>query len=136
MSKDRIRNKESYMNYVCPYCFNTLDECICEGYLPYHLIWIDSGIQEHVRVLNQKGYRTVDSCESHSKYGNMYISFVYDYGFGDTLPLPNGFERMKKNGAVSFIYKSGITDEEFEEQKREHLSNLLDWCYNLPSLNG
>lgn len=135
MVDSKTKNKESYMNYVCPHCFYTLDECKCENSLPYYLIWIDKGIQEHVRILNQKGYRTNDSCESHSKYMNMYISFVYDYGFGDTLPLPNGFKRMKKNSAVSVLYNNKMTDEEFEIQKKEHLANLLEWCNSLPNVN-
>lgn len=132
----RIRDKKSYMNYVCPHCFHTLDECTCEIYLPYHLIWIDRGIQEHVRILNQKGYKTTNSCESHNKNTNMYISFAYDYGFGDTLPMPNGFDLMKSHNAVSFLYKGKTTDEEFEVQKKEHLADLLEWCRNLPKFNS
>lgn len=136
MVDSKAKDKESYLNYVCPHCFCTLDKCKCDCNLPYYLIWVDKGIQEHVKVLNQKGYRTNDSCESHSKYMNMYISFVCDYGFGDTLPLPNGFKRMKKNGAVSVLYNNKITDEEFEMQKKEHLNNLLEWCNSLPNVNS
>lgn len=40
------RNKEAYLNYVCPYCWNTLDECICELFPPYHLLLIDHGMQD------------------------------------------------------------------------------------------
>lgn len=128
------KTKDMYENYVCPSCFNKLYECSCEhGFLPYNLLMIDSGIQEHVRVLNQKGYTTLDSCESHNRYENMYISFVSDYGFGNTLPLPKGFEKLKKNNAVSIMYGRGCTDGEFEGKKKEYLNNLLDWCRDLPS---
>lgn len=126
--------KKSYKNFVCPYCFNTLDGCTCESHLPHYLIWIDSGIQEHIRILNQKGYRTKESCESHNRHMNMYISFAYDYGFGDTLPVPNGF-RLKRDNTVSLIYNKNITDDEFEVQKQRHLDSLLEWCRDLPRYN-
>lgn len=128
------KTKEVYENYVCPSCFNKLYECSCEhGFLPYTLLMIDEGIQEHVRVLNQKGYTTLDSCESHTRHENMYISFVRDYGFGKTLPMPEGFDKLKRNNAVSVMYGRSLTDEEFEDKKKEYLSNLLEWCNNLPS---
>lgn len=116
--------------YVCPKCFNMVNECTCD-YMPHYLIWIDSGIQKHVRILNEKGYKTNNSCESHNKNGNMYISFVFDYGFGDTLPLPKHFKRMKNN-VVSFMYDRKATDEEFNTQKKQRLADLLEWCLELP----
>ena len=127
------KTKNVYENYVCPACFNRLHECSCKhGLLPHSLIMIDKEIQEHVRILNQKGYITLDSCESHNKYGNMYISFVLDYGFGDTLPLPKGFKKIKKNNAVSAMYDQRLTDEGMENKKNEYLKTLLDWCKDLP----
>jgi len=32
------KSLEAYMNYVCPYCWHTLDECTCEIYPPYERI--------------------------------------------------------------------------------------------------
>ena len=73
------KNKDAYENYVCPNCFNQLDKCICITFPPYYMTWIDVKIQEHVRILNKKGYFTKFSCEGHSKYNKTYILFVYDY---------------------------------------------------------
>ena len=74
------KNKEAYTNYVCPYCWNTLDKCTCELFPPYHLILIDRNIQEHVRLLNEKGYRTMACCEGHRmRCINTYITFADDY---------------------------------------------------------
>lgn len=124
------RNKDAYMNYVCPHCFNTLNKCTCKLYPPYHLIWIDKGIQEHIRVLNEKGYKTTNCCESHKYPDNLYIMFVNSYGLNKT-KLPSGFKFYKKSNVLSFEYNSKITQEEFEIQKKEKLSCLLEWCKNL-----
>ena len=129
------RDMDSYLNYVCPNCFNKVYDCRCIGDLmPFHLIMIDNGIQEHVRILNQKGYITLDSCECHSKSCNTYISFRRDYGFGTTLPIPEGFKKLNKNSAVSTMYDTNMTDEEFEKKKQENLNVLLEWCKALPKL--
>lgn len=122
-----------YENYVCPTCFNKLYECSCKhGLLPHTLLMIDEGVQEHVRLLNKKGYITLDSCESHNKYGNLYISFVYDYGFGKSVMLPNGFKKLNKNHAVSIMYDQNLSDKEYEDKKQEYLETLLHWCEDLP----
>lgn len=123
--------KTTHDDYVCPVCFNRVEHCTC--YCPQqYLIWVDYGIQEHVRILNQKGYRTANSCESHDQNGNMYVSFVTDYNF-DESTIPDGFKIMRNPYAVSFMYKRKTTDDEFTIQKEQHLKALLDWCINLPS---
>lgn len=42
------------------------------------------------------------------------------------------FVCMKKNPAVSFMYKRRPADEKVAVQKREYLAALLDWCRALP----
>ena len=83
-------------------------------------------------ILNEKGYCTTNSCESHNQNGNMYVAFAFDYGFDETA-LPCDFVYVKKGQAVSFMYKHCPTDEEFAVQKREHLAVLLDWCRASPA---
>lgn len=128
-----VRDEKSWLvDYVCADCFNTLENCTCKNRpMKKVIIAVDKNIQEHVRILNQKGYITLDCCESHNKHGNMYISFTSDYGFGTALPLPNGFKKLKKC-AVSIMYKKNISDEEFSSKKKEYLDTLLEWCNNLP----
>ena len=129
------KNFSSYINYVCPICFNTLDRCACRSFPPYQLIFVDRGIQEHIRILNEKGYITGGSCESH--YGgnlNMYIVFIKDYGIGDAIPLPNGFKYKKKYKSIEYMHKSNVTEKEMNAQKKEKLSELLEWCKELPCL--
>ena len=97
------KNKDVYMNYVCPYCWNTLDNCICEMFPPYHLIFIDKNIQEHIRLLNEKGYRTMACCEGHKEVClNTYISFANDY-FKD-VTTPEGFKYDKKRRMITYTY--------------------------------
>lgn len=127
------RNKDAYMNYVCPYCFNTVNKCICKLYPPYNLLFIDKGIQEHIRILNNKGYRTIGCCEGHYKERciSTYITFPMDYGFGETIELPKGFKYHKNKRMIHFEYSLRLNKEEMEELKNEKLNNLLEWCNNL-----
>lgn len=128
------KNKEAYMNYICPYCWNTLDNCTCDLFPPYHLIFIDKNIQEHIRILNEKGYRTTACCEGHREVCiNTYIAFANDY-FKDT-SAPDGFEYDKKRRVVTYTYSMKLTEEKMEELKKEKLRALLEWCNNLPNRN-
>lgn len=126
------KNKDAYMNFVCPYCWYTLDKCICELFPPYHTIFIDRHIQEHIRLLNEKGYKTTGCCEGHRKICiTTYISFADNY-FKDT-GIPDGFKYDKKRKAVSYTYPTRFTEEEMNELKKEKLAVLLDWCKSLPN---
>ena len=128
------KNKDAYMNFVCPFCWNTLNKCTCDVFPPYHLIFIDRNIQEHIRILNEKGYRTTACCEAHKGICySTYIYFANDYFEG--VDAPDGFEYDKKRRAVSYKYKTKITEEEMEELKKENLKILLEWCKNLPDRN-
>lgn len=124
-----------YKDYVCPNCFNTLDNCQCE-LRPYSLIMIDSGIQEHIRTLRNKGYITTGCCESHKEICiSIYISFNTDYGFGTIIKLPDGFKFNKNKNAIIFDFNKKLSIEEMESEKKNKLAALLEWCKNLPNNN-
>ena len=128
------KSKAAYMNYVCPHCWHTLNNCTCDLFPPYHLVFIDKNIQEHVRILNNKGYRTVGCCEGHRKVCiNTYITFANDY-FGDT-SAPEGFKYNKKRKTVAYAYSTRLTKEDMEKIKEVKLEALLEWCKSLPSRN-
>ena len=128
------KSKAAYMNYVCPYCMHTLNNCTCDLFPPYNLIFIDKNIQEHIRILNEKGYRTTGCCEGHDKVCiNTYIAFVKDY-FNDT-NIPEGFRYNKKRKMVTYTYSTRLTKENMEKLKKEKLETLLEWCKNLPNRN-
>lgn len=128
------KNKKAYINYVCPYCWNTLDNCTCELFPPYHLVFIDRNIQEHIRILNEKGYRTIGCCEGHKTICiNTYIAFPEDY-FKET-DIAKGFKYDKKRRIISYTYSQKLTEEKMEKLKAEKLKILLDWIKSLPSKN-
>ena len=125
------KNKQAYLNYVCPNCWNTLNNCVCELFPPYHLIFIDKNIQEHIRILNEKGYHTMGCCEGHRKKCiNTYISFPENYF--EEIGTPNGFKYDKKRKTITYTYSMKLTKETMEELKAEKLSVLLEWVKNLP----
>jgi hypothetical protein len=127
------RDKGAYMNYVCPYCWNTLDKCSCSLFPPYSLVFVDKNIQEHIRILNNKGYCTSGCCEGHTEVCiSTYITFCDEY-FGEDLVLPEGFFYNKKKRMVYHGYKvNQLTSKEFEMEKRKKLTALLRWCKGLP----
>jgi len=128
------KNKKAYINYVCPHCWNTLDKCTCDIFPPYHLIFIDRNIQEHIRILNEKGYRTTGCCEGHRTVCiNTYIAFPKDY-FKE-IGTPEGFKYDKKRRMITYTYSMKLTKEEMEELKAEKLKILLDWVKGLPNRN-
>ena len=127
------RNKEVYINYVCPHCMNVLNKCTCELFPPYYLIHIDKNIQEHIRILNEKGYRTVYCCEGHGRGSNTYITFSLDY-FKD-IATPEGFKYNKKRKTITYTYSTRLMDEKAEDLKTEKLNILLEWVKDLPDRN-
>ena len=128
------RNKEEYINYVCPNCMNTLDLCICTLFPPYYLIHIDKNIQEHIRILNKKGYRTMYCCEGHNAGSNTYITFSFDY-FSD-IGTPKGFKYDKKRRTISYVYSMKLKEETIKKIKTEKLAELLEWIKSLPEINN
>lgn len=135
MSTNFERNKDIYDNYVCPNCFYTMDKCVCEVYPAYSATWIDKGIQEHIRILNEKNYLTSYSCESHSNKDSIYISFYGDYGIGENVSVPDGFKYVKRRKTMEYNYKNNISMKEFEREKEKALGILLEWCKSLPERN-
>lgn len=128
------KNKEAYINYVCPNCWNTLNKCICELFPPYHLIFIDKNIQEHIRILNEKGYRTTGCCEGHRvRCINTYIAFADDY-FKE-MNTPEGFKYDNRRRLITYTYSSKLTEEKMEVLKAEKLETLLKWIKDLPKRN-
>ena len=126
------RNKKAYLNYVCPNCWNTLDNCTCKLFPPYHLIFIDRNIQEHIRLLNEKGYRTTACCEGHRvRCLNTYISFPEDY-FKE-ISTPEGFEYDGKRRMITYTYSMNLSEEKMENLKAEKLAVLLEWINGLPN---
>lgn len=129
------KSKRAYMSYVCPYCWNTLNKCTCELFPPYHLIFIDENIQEHVRILNEKGYKTTACCEGHVKVClSTYIAFGNHYF--DDVDMPDGFKYDKKRRIIKYSYPTKITKEHMEELKKVNLNILLEWCKALPNRNN
>lgn len=125
-----MRNKDYYVNYVCPYCLYTLDKCVCDLFPPHHLIHIDENIQEHIRILNKKGYKTKYCCEGHGVGTNTYILFIMDY-FKD-IDMPDNFKYVKSKRLLTYSYSTKLTKEKAEKLKKENLKLLLEWCENLP----
>ena len=126
------KNKNAYENFVCPYCWNTLDNCTCELFPPYHLIFIDKNIQEHIRILNEKRYLTTGCCEGHREICiSTYITFADDY-FKE-IGVPEGFKYDKKRKMIVYTYSMKLAEEEMKELKKEKLAILLEWCKSLPN---
>ena len=128
------KSKSAYMNFVCPYCWNTLNNCTCETFPPYHTIFIDKNIQEHIRILNEKGYYTTGCCEGHKNISDKtYISFSNNHI--EKIDMPNGFKYDINNGTIYCIYPKKLTKKKMEEIKKEKLKTLLEWCKSLPNRN-
>ena len=126
-----MTKKDSHLDYVCPACFNQIDCCTCDS-RSWYAIQIDRNIQEHIRILNTKGYKTQYCCESHKPTENMYVTFYTDYGIGKTIALPEGFK--KHSNGVSWICKTKASEEDYLRQKQKHLESLLSWCEDLPKI--
>lgn len=128
------KDKDAYINFVCPHCWNTLDNCICELFPPYYLIFIDRNIQEHIRILNKKKYLTTGCCEGHREVCiSTYITFANDYL--REIDMPKGFRYDKKRRMIAHTYSTKLSEEKMEEFKKENLETLLEWCKSLPDRN-
>ena len=126
------KNKKAYEHYVCPYCWNALNKCTCDIFPPYHLVFIDKNMQEHIRLLNNKGYRTTSCCEGHKEVCmNTYIAFADNYF--DDISAPDGFKYDKKRKIVTHTYSTKLSEEKMEELKKDNLFTLLEWCKCLPN---
>lgn len=123
-----VEQKVNIYDYVCNTCFCTLDECTCDM-PPWELIMIDRGIQDSIRVLNEKGYTTVYCCEGHIGLSvSIYIQFDEDYEFDE---LPKDFTYKNNTLRYKFPKKFYKDEEKFNNDKEEHLRYLNDWVYTL-----
>lgn len=127
MTNETIRRVLPVREYVCPHCFNQIDECSCDV-LPGHLVLIDEGVQEHVRILNEKGYATMFCCESHSVHQNLYIAFAPNEEALSALPAGFAFGRDNGWATVKFDIDAGLSDQEAEAMRQKALASLLSWC--------
>ena len=122
------RNLSMYMNHVCPHCFNQINKCRCKLFPPYTLILIDLGMQEIIRSLNNKGYKTVYSCESHYTYTfAIYIRFAKDYKFKI---IPDGFKKSD-SVTIEHMIKNTNNEKSFNEEKEKYLDILTKWVDSL-----
>lgn len=124
------RNFESYKNYVCPLCFHQLHECTCKTFPPYSLLFIDEGIQRHIRALKSKGYITVGCCEGHYKSysAEPYIAFGMDYDFKK---IPRGFKWNKRRRMIVSDKINAKSENEYNIKKQEQLKCLMDWIESI-----
>ena len=133
--ENRMRKtKAAYMNYVCGRCFHKLHECTC-AFAPWTLIMIDEGIQDCVRILNEKGYQTTGCCEGH--YGqptNTGICFNMTYEDLIEAGLPEGFKWIKGRTCLVHLYKQTLDRSAFKVEKQKSLDALLEWCARLPEM--
>lgn len=132
---DLKKDITAYMNFVCPKCFHKLHECTCSLFPPWNLIFIDEMIQDHVRILNEKGYLTSGSCEGHytgQPGANTAICFAMDFPEIIESTLPDGFKYNKGKHAVWHFYNAKLSEEKFNIEKAHMLLKLLEWCRTLP----
>lgn len=121
-------NSKNINNYVCPFCFNQIEDCAC-NFAPYNLIMVDNKLQKAVRKLNQKRYFTVDCCEGHfsNPVPNTYISFVKPVKLSN---VPKGFKYEKDGNVIRKIYHVQ-TEEEFEAEQKIAIQDIETWIENL-----
>lgn len=118
--------KKHIKDYICPKCFNQIQNCICE-YSPYTLLMIDEPMQYAIKNLNQKNITTESCCASHYKKKNqetiMYISFTE---CPKEIPID-----WKKNGN-RIHYKFCPKDKkEFIETQKKEIEKLNQWTDNI-----
>lgn len=124
--------KKDINNYVCRECFNKIGKCTCDEY-PLYLIHMDKDIQEHIKILNEKNYRTKFCCASHDKSLYIHIVFCFNY-FEDynQEQLPSNFKYDKKNFKLYCDLKcNNMSIEEIKNKRTLALNDLLDFCKNL-----
>jgi hypothetical protein len=116
---------------------------------------ISPEIEDVIKLLNDKGYKTIASSPGYEKYRNkrdlykdgikydsLYttarVVFEEDY---DISPPP-GWEKRKFDGKIGiypkprrYRYKDGVPDKAFEEWKNDYMATLRGWADELKSIN-
>ena len=116
--------------YVCPHCFNNIDNCTCKTY-PYYLIQIDRLILPAIKELNYKGYITSACCAGHVEDGksiNIYIAFENEYGFSS---IPKGAKYSKTGYSISYNFPNDLTKEDRITLQEKCLNQIFEWVHNL-----
>ena len=120
-------NKLKDYRYVCPLCFNTVEQCECPQY-PETLIQLDKRMVPIIRELNRKLYRTTWSCEGHvGHFEKIMIMFQKDYKFKKK-SIPKGFEY---SGIGISAEITGSSDDAKKRNKRRLLNDLYEWACSL-----
>ena len=132
-----------YRSYVCSSCYAPMGECACDACWgadsgPWSLTWVDPAIQEHVRILEKKGYSTEFRCAGHEPGEGPVIQFLCLHPFGVTLPVPPGFTWHKFRATLYATpldadKASTMTPRELKERDERLLVDLLAWCHDLPN---
>lgn len=128
------RTTYSYENYVCPNCLRKLNECECRVFPPYYLLMIDAGIQEIIRELNGKGYKTIGSCESHYGLMSPNINIIFDRKY--PFKIPDGFKHIKNGNGIAHEYDIKISKPDWEKEKKKYIDILKRWAKELPVLDS
>ena len=121
----------TYKRYVCSSCYRQITECTCE-HLPWQLLQIDEAIQDHIRILNEKGYYTKACCEGHYNDGvpdNFLQIHLARDGEDIFPPLPNKFQWNHYSILYRYecVKESPVAQETFEQEKAEAARVLLEW---------
>lgn len=122
------------ISYICPYCMNIVDECICRDF-PYQLIQIDTKMVPIIRILNMKGYKTVQCCAGHPRDGFhncpcIYIAFREKYDF---IPMyPSGAIYKNSDNSLQYYPKENSSYDELVEFQKAVLTKLQAWAESLP----
>ena len=95
---------------------------------------VDEGVQNSVRILNEKGYTTNGCCEGHAPGENTGICFIMDYEDLIESELPEGFKWYKRKTCIAHDYKKTLGLDEFRIEKQKKLDALLEWCCKLPEM--
>lgn len=126
--KESNESSLSAFKYLCPNCWNEVEQCSCLGY-PYYLIQIDVGLAEIVKTLNLKGYQTTSTCEGHFNKGSKSILIVFKEQY--KFDLPEGF--YGDGWEIKSKYIS-TTEEDFQKEKECKLQKLGNYVQTLPNL--
>ena len=111
--------------FVCSKCFNNVDKCNCNADRHRQWIEIDRPIQKTIRILNEKGYKTIYCCSGHNNHDNLYIYFN-----NRNVPECNldGVMWDKKHTAMYYWYNP---NEDFKTQQKEFVKKLEKWAESL-----
>ena len=97
---------------------------------------MDKDIQEHIKILNKKNYRTKFCCASHDKSLYIHIVFSFNYFKNYNENLPKDFKYDDKKFLLYYDVKcKNMSIEQINEKRKLALNELLDFCKSLEKLN-